>query len=116
MPNYIYKCCKCKQKTKLNLPISTDPKKFFACRCGYTMHRTIVVAQFPEKVGKVWAGDWFQKTYGHDISEGSVKETEKVKAYNKEKADLEVKGVRIRHKSRQVGGKDRISIPDKKED
>ena len=75
MPGYSYKCGKCKQITMLELPISTDPDKRFGCECGYLMKRVIaVVPQFPKEVGKVFAGDWFKKTYGSELGEGSENE------------------------------------------
>jgi predicted nucleic acid-binding Zn ribbon protein len=116
MPNYAYKCCKCKSIVKKDLQISTDPKKIFPCECGYTMSRIIVPgALFPEKVGKVWAGDWFKKTYGHDISEAAKQKGQERMEYDAAKLKLEQDGVKISHKSRQVGGKDRIIVPDKKD-
>jgi len=73
MPNYAYRCCECKNVTVLNLPISTNPKKTFACECGYTMKRVIkFIPQMPENVNKVFAGDWYKKEYGHDLGEGSL--------------------------------------------
>lgn len=117
MPGYHYKCCKCKGITKLELPISTDPKKFFGCECGYTMKRIIVAgAQFPEKVGRVWAGDWFKKTYGQDIGEAARERADDKMRYDADKLKLKEDGINITHKSRQVGGLDRIKIPDKKEE
>jgi len=73
MPNYSYKCCKSKLIHTIELPISFDPARTIPCECcngRYTMSRVIkLTAQFPEKVGKVWAGDWFRKTYGFDMGE-----------------------------------------------
>lgn len=117
MPNYAYRCGKCKQITTKSLPISTDPRQAFACECGYLMKRIIVSgALFPEKVGKVWAGDWFKKTYGHDIDEVAKQRGQEKMEYDTQRLKLEQDGVKITHKSRQVGGKDRIVVPDKKED
>lgn len=118
MPNYHYKCGECKGIAKMDLPISTDPKKTFRCfECGYAMRRIIVSgAQFPEKVGRVWAGDWFKKTYGHDMTEGAERRVREREKYEKDKKDLAKEGFRFSHKSRQVGGKNRIKIPDKKEE
>ena len=66
MPGYSYKCGKCKHIVKLPLPMGTDPKKRFACQCGYLMKRIITPgASF--KGFKVFAGDWVRKTYGYDI-------------------------------------------------
>jgi len=116
MPNYTYRCCKCKQITILNLPISTDPKAIQACECGYTMRR--IIASTPAFNGfKVWAGDWFKKTYGHDITEGAQRKAKERLEYEKELDNLKKDhGINITHKSRQVGGVDRIKVPDKKDD
>lgn len=117
MPNYHYKCCECKEVVEVTLPISTDPKAPLSCECGYTMSRIIVAgAQFPEKVGKVWAGDWFKKTYGRDMSEEATRRANKKMEYDAERIKLEQDGVKITHRSRQVDGDKRISIKDKKED
>ena len=117
MPNYAYKCCECEKVDLINLPISTDPKYLFLCDCGHNMHRIIISgAQFPEKVGRVYAGDWFKKTYGHDIDEVAKGRAQEKMEYDAEKLKLESDGVRITHRSRQVGGKDRIRVPDKDDD
>lgn len=117
LPKYSYKCCECKSIVKINLPISTDPKQLYECECGYSMKRIITPgAQFPEKVGKVWAGDWFRKTYGHDIGEGAERKIREKESYERERRVLERDGVKITHRSRQVGGTNRIKIPDKKDD
>lgn len=115
MPNYHYRCCKCKQVAVLNLPISTDPSELQSCDCGYTMRR--IIASTPAFKGfKVFAGDWFEKEYGHDMAEGAAKRVEARKEYEKEVNELKELGIEITHKSRQVGGKGRIKIPDKKDD
>jgi hypothetical protein len=80
-----------------------------------TMTRRIGRALFPEKVGRVWAGDWFKKTYGHDIDEVAKQRGRERMEHDAQKLKLEQDGVKITHKSRQVGGKDRISVPDKKD-
>jgi len=117
MPNYHYKCCKCYTIVKFDLPISTDPKKKMCCECGYTMGRIIVSgAQFPETVGRVWADDWFKKTYGRDMSESASERSKEKMRYDADKLKLKEDGVNITHKSRQVGGDDRIKVPDKKKD
>jgi len=113
MPNYSYKCCKCKKIDSMTLPISTDPKLLFPCECGYTMRRIITLgAKFPEKVGRVWAGDWFKKTYGFDMGDAASRKGQEKMDYDANKIKLEEEGIKITHKSRQVGGDDRISIPD----
>ncbi len=89
MPNYHYKCCKCAVIVKKKLPISTDPSMLVGCECGYTMKRIIVSgAQFPEKVGKVFAADWFKKQYGHELGERDV-------AYASEQAKLDKLAKRV---------------------
>ncbi len=118
MPNYIYKCTECDHEYMQQLPMSFDPKIKLACRHShdgteFTMTRRIGKAIFPEKVGKVFAGDWFKKTYGHDMSEVAKGRAREKVEYDAEKLKLEKDGVRITHRSRQVGGKDRISVPDK---
>lgn len=86
MPNYLYKCCECKEIVDLTLPISTDPKELFTCPCGYTMKR-IMRAPGAFKGFKVYAGDWFKKTYGHDLRtpyEDKVRQQEDRKTLEKE--------------------------------
>jgi len=102
----------------MDLPISTEPSKLFPCfECKGEMKRIIVAgAQFPEQVGRVWAGDWFKKTYGHDIGAAARERADDKVRYDAEKLKLKEDGVNITHRSRQVGGKDRISVPDKKKD
>jgi hypothetical protein len=73
-------------------------------------------ATIPKVVGRVWAGDWFKKTYGHDLTESAHERVKARKEYDREHAKLKEEGINITHKSRQVGGKDRIRIPDKKDD
>lgn len=117
MPNYWYKCGKCKATVEKSLPISTDPKKRFECECGYLMKRIIRPgAQFPKEVGKVWAGDWFKKTYGTDIGEEARRKADNRMRHDAEILKAEQDGIKLNHKSRQVGGDKRISIPDKKDD
>ncbi|TFH22082.1 zinc ribbon domain-containing protein [Candidatus Bathyarchaeota archaeon] len=115
MPNYHYRCCHCRQVTVLNLPISTDPTSLQGCECGYTMRR--MISSTPAFNGfKVWAGDWFKKIDGQDIAEGAYEKVREREEYDKNKRELEADGVRITHQSRQVGGDDRIKIPDKRDD
>lgn len=121
MPNYIYKCTECDHKEMVELPISSDPSEKRWCKMCHepdeesTMTRRIGRALFPEKVGRVWAGDWFKKTYGHDIDEVAKQRGRERMEHDAQKLKLEQDGVKITHKSRQVGGKDRISVPDKKD-
>lgn len=69
--NYKYRCLNCDTVAIIPLPISFEPKKKLKCEeCDKEeMVRRILRCQFPEKVGKVYAGDWFKKTYGYDIRE-----------------------------------------------
>lgn len=70
MPNYWYKCNDCSKERKHVLSISYDPSKTFPCACGGEQRRIIKPgAVFPKDTNKVFAGDWFKKTYGHDIGE-----------------------------------------------
>ena len=90
MPNYKYVCERCNDEKIHFLPISSDASIKFDCRfCASappfpteTMSRRIIKSQFPEKVGREWAGDWFKKTYGHDIGERD-------RAFASEQAELD---------------------------
>jgi hypothetical protein len=77
-----------------------------------------IIASKPAVHGfKVWAGDWFKKTYGHDLNEGAERKAKERLEYEKELDSLKKDhGITITHKSRQVGGEDRIKVPDKKDD
>lgn len=78
MPNYIYKCTYCGASYDMNLPMSSDPKIKYHCFATDCDSRTDCVTRrigrpsFPKKVGKVFAGDWFKKTYGIELGEGSM--------------------------------------------
>jgi len=125
MPTYRYKCTVCDHEEFLAMRISVDPSTKVECpNCWEradtdelepTMTRRIVASSIPNVVGKVWAGDWFKKTYGHDISEGAQGAVNARARYESEKKALEEKGIRMTHQSRQVDGKDRISL-NKKDD
>lgn len=67
MPNYNYKCANCLVIEKKFLAISTDPSKQFPCEkcCGF-MDR-VPITPGPVTGLKTFAGDWFKKTYGHEI-------------------------------------------------
>jgi len=70
MPTYKYKCQLCAFEQMVILPISSDPKAKRDCEdCNSedVMPRRIGKPQFPKTVGKVFAGDWYKKTYGEDI-------------------------------------------------
>lgn len=116
MPDYKYKCTQCDYVEVFTLQMSSDPKAKLDCGdCGEeeSMTRRIGVAQFPEKVGKVWAGEWFKKTYGHDMTEGTARKAREKAEMDRERRALEKDGVKFKFRSKQVGGKDRIIIPDK---
>lgn len=118
MPNYKYRCVTCDHVEYFDLPISFEPSKKLDCEgCGdISMTRRISRSQFPEKVGKVWAGDWFKQTYGHDMTEGAQRRVAQREQYERDKRAVEKDGVKITHRSRQVGGEKRINIPDKKDE
>lgn len=102
MPNYKYKCCKCKKNKIFTLPISTDPKKMMSCDCGYIMKRAIIVSQFPEKVGKVWADDWYKKTYGHGLGERDKSYASEQAALDKEVKELKSEyGISVNAESKE---------------
>ena len=120
MPAYKYKCTTCDYEEMHTLNISSDPQKRLFCPnvCVYatpTMTRRIISPSIPRVVGKVWAGDWFKDTYGHDIGEAAQGAVNEKRDYEREKMKLKVDGVNITHRSRQVDGKDRISIKEKEE-
>lgn len=115
LPNYTFKCDECEDVVKKFLRLSSDPRELLDCGCGAKMRRIIVVSQIPSAVGKVWAGDWFKKTYGHDIAEGTERKSKEKVSFEKEKTALEKDGVKFNFKSKQVGGKERIVIPDKED-
>jgi len=112
LPIYKYLCGECKHSQMESLPISFDPQKKLHCpECKEdAMERRIIASEFPRKVGKVWAGDWFEKTYGHDVGEDAQRRVDKKEELEKERKELEDLGVRINFKSRQVGDENRISI------
>jgi putative FmdB family regulatory protein len=80
VPNYNYKCRKCETVEKKFLPISTDPSKLLECPCGGEMFRS-VISQGPVNGLKTFAGDWFKKTYGHELGEDGMSAAEKKADY-----------------------------------
>ena len=72
MPNYLYKCTECDDIMDIILPISSDPKQLLLspghqvhCKGAYTR----IMRPFNSIKGlRTFAGDWFKKTYGHDIA------------------------------------------------
>ena len=101
MPNYTYKCCVSKKIYIINLPISFDPNELIPCICckgTYTMRRTIgLVSQFPEKVGKVFAADWFKKTYGYELGGKAISRADFQKDLKKVEELAKKDGVNINH-------------------
>lgn len=76
MPNYYYKCDRCETIYEINLPISHDPTLLYECSgdiCTGTCNRIMRAAQIPKEVGKVFAGDWFKKTYGFELGGEAMK-------------------------------------------
>ena len=103
MPNYRYKCCKCKQYKDFSLPISTDPARLMACGCGYSMKRVMIAAQIPNTVGKVWAADWYKKTYGHELGGKDSAYASEQKALDVQAAKLfKEEGIKIKTSSREA--------------
>lgn len=82
MPNYNYQCKSCGVTEKKFLPISTDPAQLFPCVCGSEMSRGII--RQGEVTGlKTFAGDWFKKTYGHELGEDGMSAAEKKADYQR---------------------------------
>ena len=118
MPNYRYRGLICGEYYERFLPISSDPKEQFECSCGADVCDQIrVISKSGSFKGfKVWAGDWFKKTYGHDMGDGAAQRVSEREQYDKDKAAAEKDGAKFTFKSKQVGGQDRIKVPDKKDD
>ena len=118
MPNYIYKCDECGHAEKMFLRISSDPSQKYDCpSCGLplTMARKITKPGGIKGL-KIFAGDWFRKTYGYDMAEGTERRVRERKDYEEKKRALEKEdGIRITHESRMAQGDKRISYPDKQE-
>lgn len=70
MPNYHYRCDSCNRLSQIKLPISYDPKIKQACSSCDGLMTRIIKSKPRIKGFKVFAGDWFKKTYGHDIADG----------------------------------------------
>jgi len=71
VPNYVYKCERCKAKYSLKLPMSHDAKILYNCedsRC-IGLCRRIIAPGATFGMPKVRAGDWFKKTYGKELGE-----------------------------------------------
>lgn len=80
MPNYTYKCPRCEDTFKVSLPISSDPNKLL----NHPGHKNMCLGLFKRAIVpgasfkgfKVFAGDWFKKTYGYDIGERETTKAE----------------------------------------
>lgn len=71
MPNYSYRCKDCNSVEIVTLPISSDPSAELECSTckGSLVRKVGLIAPTAFKGFKVFAGDWFKKTYGHEIGE-----------------------------------------------
>lgn len=90
MPNYKYKCTSCGHIEVMFLKISTSPGKHFDCtncESKETMTRRISKPAGHQGL-KVWAGDWFKKTYGHDMGEAAAKKASVLDEHRKEVREL----------------------------
>jgi len=79
MPKYIYRCTFCDYKEVHELPISFDPKiKLHCLDCNKEdkMTRRIGKPSFPKNCNMVRAGDWYKKTYGHELGAGSMEKAQ----------------------------------------
>ena len=78
MPNYIYKCKVCEDIMEITLPISTDPSQCIENpdrRHGgicYGLYKRIIGSTPSFKGLKTFAGDWYKKTYGIELGQGSL--------------------------------------------
>jgi hypothetical protein len=82
VPNYNYKCSQCLVVDSMFLPMSTDPKQQFVCtKCGGLTNR--ICTMLPGGINglKTFAGDWFKKTYGHELGEDGMSAAEKKADY-----------------------------------
>ena len=70
MPNFKYKCVDCKKEEVLTYPVGKNPN-YEICSCGENMRTVIgITSTVLTKSGRVFAGDWYKKTYGEDIAKG----------------------------------------------
>lgn len=85
MPNYDYRCADCSTVKRLFLPISTDPSKPIVCEfCGQNSHRFMGSNKPSGTTGlKTFAGDWFKKTYGHELGEDGQSAAEKKRDFQR---------------------------------
>lgn len=69
MPNYKYKCFKCKHEDVFTLPITTDPAQTFSClKCDSEMNRVFIkplIGKSRETLGK-----WFKEQTGKELLGG----------------------------------------------
>jgi putative FmdB family regulatory protein len=82
MPTYSYKCPDCESISDHFLPMSTDPEKKMPCPACFGAKSYRVITRAPMVNGlKVFAGDWFKKTYGHELGEDGMTALEKKKDF-----------------------------------
>ena len=86
MPNYKYKCISCAHTETMFLKMSTDPKKRFDCKeCDGEQSMTRRISKPAGHKGfKVWAGDWYKKTYGRDLGEGAHERASRIAEHRRE--------------------------------
>lgn len=93
MPNYLYECIECEDVIDIVLPISSDPKQLLenpghriVCDGSYKR----IMRPFNSIKGlRVFAGDWFKKTYGHDMGEAYEDASRQKKDFETMKRELE---------------------------
>lgn len=94
MPNHIYRCSKCEYQESrliLRLPSSDELDKPSKCNgCGaVSMERKPCLVSSSFGMPKERAGDWFKRTYGHDIGEKDEAKAEQQKSLSTMKKELE---------------------------
>lgn len=114
MPNYTYKGSQCgnyceRFVRELKTP-SEDENHGAHCECGIEVCFLQRTLSRPQKPGglKVWAGDWFKKTYGFDMLEGAYRKVAETEQYKKDVRELAKQDVHINPQSKEKTGNDRI--------
>jgi putative FmdB family regulatory protein len=104
MPNYKYYCPDCDVAAEKTLLISSDPKEKLQCgSCKkLTMERRISLPARPMGF-KVWAGDWYKKTYGQEIGERDKNYASEQAKIDKAAKELKKQyGIEIKHESKRI--------------
>ena len=96
MPNHIYRCTQCEYQESrliLGLPSEEVLDAPFKCNgCGaLAMKRRPCLVSSSFGMPKERAGDWFKKTYGHDIGEKDEEKAEQQRNMDQVKRSLEAK-------------------------